>query len=345
MRVRTVSLFLLAICCAGCGRSRVRPDASSGSPVVVGKLLIQSPGVRNNEESEKFLGKQIEILQGPKLRNMAEERLLKDHSDWSPSEIKLEIGHVRGSATVSLVGRGGATDCARALIDLMMDIYLTTVGPSSKSVTNLKSESAKMEKNLMETERAWNGFKLDHDMAHTDSNQTSLQRRMKQYSNARAFYQREIDSSTSLSLEQDIERRNASHSLPPDMPAEFAVIARTASTPSELAYLIAIKQTNAVATEAARKEAAHEKELRLESHRRQLGLIIELMRGIESDIEKLNILKQEALKIEQTYTAADHAYKMAKVAEKNDGMAAYNSVAPTIIASVVERASAATDVK
>lgn len=340
MYVRTVSLFLLVVCCAGCGRSRLRPDAPSGKPVVVGKLLIQSPGVRTSDDSEKFLGDQIKILQGPKLREKADEMLVKDHPDWVPSDIKLEIGHVRGSATVSLVGHGGATDCARALIDLMMDIYLTTVVPSTKSVANFKDESVRLEKNLLEAERAWNGFKLDHDMAHADSNQTSLKRRLKQFSNAREFYQREIESSTSLSLEQDIERRKASHSLPPDMPTEFAILARITPSPSELAYLIANKQTNAVATEAARKEAAQEKEARLDSHRRQLGLITELLGGIESDIQKLNALKLEALKIEQTYMSVESAYKMAKEAEKNDDLSAYNTIAPPVRASIIERAAA-----
>lgn len=282
-------------------------------------------------------------LRGPKLRNAAEELLLKEHANWKPSEVELDITRVRGSSVVSLVGRGGATECASALINLMMDAYLKTIGSGQTNVSNYIEEAAKAEKELQEAEHAWNSFKLDNDTMHAATNLASLQRRSKQLSSARVFYKREIETSSGLSLEQDIERRRMSSGLPADMPAEFAVIARITPTANEFAYLTALRQTNAVATEAAHKEAKIDSEGRLDSQRRQIEVLGELLAGIQGEINKLSDLQLQAQKIEQIYKSAETAYKLSKERELNDGIVSNDSVAPNVVASVVERASVAVD--
>lgn len=349
MRLQTISFLLAALCCSGCGRSRV--ETTQSNQIVVGKLLIQIPAVRisranrANDDTEKFLEDQMMALRGPKLRSAAEEMLLKEHATWKPSEVKLEIARVRGGSVISLVGRGGANDCARALINLIMDGYLTTVGSDKPNASNLKDETSRTEKGLQEAELAWNSFKLNNDLAHAASNLASLQRRLKQFTAARLFYQNEMESSASLSLEQDIERRKISSNLPPDMPAEFAAIARVTPTASELAYLAVIRQSNAAATEAARKEATNDREARLDSHRRQVEILNDLMGGIQTNIANLSAVQQQARVIEQSYISAESTYKMAKSREMNDGMSPDNSVTPSVMASVVERASVTTDGK
>lgn len=282
-------------------------------------------------------------LRGQKLRNSAGEMLLKEHATWKPSEVKLDIARIRGSSVITLVGRGGATDCARALINLIMDGYLTTVGSDQPNGSNFKNETAKTEKGLREAEQAWNSFKLNNDLAHATSNLSTLQRRLKQLTTARLFYQKEMETSTSLSLEQDIERRRMSSNLPSDMPAEFAAIARVTPTASELAYLAVIRQSNAAATEAARKGVTNDRESRLDSHRRQVEILEDLIGGIQTDMAKLTAMQQQAQVIEQTYSSAETAYKTAKSREMNDGMSTDNSVAPLVMASVVERATVAAD--
>lgn len=348
MRLPTNLFIVVALCCASCGRSRSHAESDRGAKVVVGKLLIQTPAIRSSktrhgDDAEKFLDDQIVILRSPNLRKTSQEALLKEHADWKPDEITLDVARPRGGSVISLIGRGGSTDCARSLINLMMDAYLASIGPVAPNGSTLKTDSAKLDKELQEAERAWNGFKLDNDMAHLPSNLASLQRRLKQLSSAKSFYQQEMDSSPRLSLEQDIERRRQVSALPPDMPAEFAGIARISPTPSELAYLTALRQTNAAATEAARKEATVDRESRLDSYRRQIETLGELTTGIQAEIEKINTLQQQSQKIEQAYVKAESAYKAAKESEVKDGIASYNSVSPNVAASIVERASVATD--
>ncbi len=317
----------------------------------MGKLLIQIPAVRTsranraNDNTEKFLEDQMMVLRGPKLRSAAEEMLLKEHATWKPSEINLEIAPIRDGSVISLVGRGGAKDCTQALINLIMDGYLTTVGSDKPNGLNLKDETARTEKGLQEAELAWNSFKLNNDLAHATSNLASLQRRLKQFTAARLFYQNEMESSASLSLEQDIERRKVSSNLPPDMPAEFAAIARVTPTASELTYLAVIRQSNAAATEAARKEATNDREARLDSHRRQVEILDDLIGGIQANLAKLSSVQQQAQVFERSFISAETAYKTAKSREMNDGMSPDNSVAPHVMASIVERASVVTDGK
>ena len=346
MRVQIFSLCLVAVCLTGCGRSKPRAEGVKGTQVVVGKLLIQTPTgsrVKQSDAAEKVLEDQMLILRGLPLRTTAEGTLRKEHADWKPAEVKLDVARVRGSSVISLVGRGGATNCARGLIDQMMATYLASVGSAKIHESSLKSETARIEKELQEAEHAWNSFKLDNDMVHASSTLASLQNRLQKLTVAQGFYKQEMDSSSRLSLEQDIERRKTATALPPDMPAEFAVLARVSPTATELSYLTALRQTNPVATEAARKEAAKERDARQDSHRRQSEVLAELLGEVQKDIDKLGALQQQAQKIEQTYKTAETAYKRAKETEMKDGIAAYSSITPNVVASVVEKASLATE--
>lgn len=344
MRFQAISILLTALSCTGCDRSRSHEKVNSDSHVVVGKLLIQAPayrkfGAKSDDHAENFWEEQIKALRGPKLRQAAESKLLKDHAHWEPSVVKLEVAHIRGSSIASLIGRGGSADCASLLINLIMDEYLSSIALNRIHGSEFKSETVITQKRLKDAELAWNSFKLNHDLAQAASNLAALQRRLKQLTAAKTFYQREMESSASLSLEQDIQRRRTYVNSPPDMPAEFAAIARVSPTASELAYLEVIRQTNAVAIDAARKEVTNDRAVRLDSHRRQVEILDELLGEIQADIAKLSALQHESQAIEQAYLSAESAYQLAKAKEMNEGMIPENSDAPPVMASVLERAT------
>ena len=134
MRIIIASMLAAACCCAGCKRSGKSKGTGQNEHVMVGKLLIQphigkNSGGKSDPDHESLLESQLKTLRSPDMRKLAEAAILNDHPDWKPSEIKLDVERIRRSSVVSITGRGSDPDCARVLIDGVMNLYVASVSP------------------------------------------------------------------------------------------------------------------------------------------------------------------------------------------------------------------------
>jgi hypothetical protein len=339
-------LLVVALCGTGCDRAKnksKRRPAEVGGSVAVGKLVITPPAMETArgsayEAGEAFIEQQLGLLGGAEIRRQAEDFLKSSRPELKPAPAVIQVERLKGSNIVSVIGRGDSPEFSAALVDAVMEAYVTAARPAEPSnAVGATADTEGAEKNLKEAERAWTAFRLDHDLSRLKTDLAAAERRQKRLAVAKSFYEEELGLGDKLSLEQDIRRRQVSSGLPPEMPAELAALVRTTLTVGELAYLSALKGTNAPATEAARKEAEKDREDRIRSLRKQMEIAGELATAAADDIARLASLQKESAKLEAQRQAAEAAYAEKKAHEKNMGGGLNDSAHPMV--SITERAS------
>lgn len=349
--MRSLARLLLAavLGCAACDARRGEGGAAQEAPgtVAVGKLVISPPALETalgsaRDAGEAFIEQQLTLLRGDEIRKQAVAALKKSKPDLQPDPVVIVVARMTGSNVVSVSGRGGTPQANGALVDAIMEAYVAAVRPREvERDAAAVASSSEAEKGLREAERAWNTFRLEHDIAALQSNRAGAQRRLKRLEVARNYYEQELAMAAKLPLDQDLQRRQASPMLPQDMPAEFAALARSTLTVGELAYLSALKQTNAGATAAALKEATKDQGERVTSNRKQLEIVNDLLKSVQAEIAKLEGNEVEAAKLEVRLKTAEARYRQTKAHEKNVGAGPNNPVHPVV--SIMERAGGAAE--
>jgi hypothetical protein len=341
-------LLVAALCCAGCDRGRHKGKVGAaepgGGPVAVGKLIITLPlseaARANGDEAGGGIEQQLDALGGAEIRRQAEDFLRKNHPDLKPVPVDIQVARVKGSNVVSVIGRGESPEYSGALVDALMEAYVTSVRPAeAKTVAGPGAETGDAEKALKAAERAWTVFRLEHDLPRLDLELSAAQRRQKRLGVAETYYEQELGLSAKLTLEQEIMRLQASPGLPPNMPAELAALVRTTLTAGEIAYLSALKGANAPAVEAARKEAEKDREDRARSLRKQKEIAGDLALTTAAEITRLQSVQKESERLQALHKAAEAAYAESKIREKNMDGRLNDSVHPVV--SITERASRA----
>ncbi len=257
--------------------------------------------------------------------------------DLAPAPVAIQVERVRGSNIVSVIGRGDSPDFSSALVDAVMEAYVASVNPAEADKgASSAADNEDAEKNLQEAERAWTAFRVEHDLARLKSDLAAAERRQKRLAVAKSFYEQELGLADKLNLEQDIRRRQASSTIPPEMPAELAALVRTSLTVGELAYLSALRGGNAPVLEAAKIEAEKDREERTRSFRKQMEIATDLATTTAGEIARLQALQTESTRLQSLHQAAEAAYVEKKSREKNLGPGLNNSVRPMV--SITERA-------
>ena len=311
MRPTASLLALLAVfLCAGCDtRHKPKSGAAVSGASAVGRMLIQPVGAADAAAGDAVIEEQLRKLNGEPLRRQAEEALLKRNPSLKVAAVSVQTVRAPGSSSVSVVGHGSDVEAAKALVDQIMDLYAESMKIKDPSKEEKDLDPASIEKELSESEAAWNAVRLEHEPARIETDLAAHDRRVKGLEAARAFCRQELDVSGKLSLEDDIRRRQQSSSLPADIPAEFASLLRTAPTSNETAYLNSLKQTNKVAIEAAKEEAEKDSKSRAEALRKQIEVIDDLTRSSATERAKF-VAKQELVKkAEARFHAAEARYK------------------------------------
>jgi len=340
-------LLVAAFCCAGCGRGKQKGktgEAETAGLVAVGRLVITPPPLDaskgNRYEAAGGIEQELDALGGAEIRRQAEEFLRKNCPEIKPAPVAIQVERMKGSNVVSVIGRGASPEYSGALVDAVMEAYVVSVRPAEvESGAGLAAQTDDAEKGLKEAEQAWTRFRLEHDLSRLDSDLAAAERRQKRLGVAEEFYQRELDWAAKLTIEQDLTRRQASPTLPAEMPAELATLVRTTLTAAELAYLSALRGANAPAIEAARKEAEKDREDRARSMRKQMEIGRDLARATGAEIARLRSLQTESERLQARHRAAEAAYAGIKSREKNMGAHLNDSVRPMVF--ITERAGKA----
>ncbi len=332
-------LLVAILCCAGCDRGARKGKKGETEPsgrIAVGKLLIIPPVFETARGSaydagEGFVEQQLATLGGAEIRRQAEDFLQKNHPEIKPAPVNIQVARVKGSNIVSVIGRGESFEYNVALVDAVMEAFVIFVSPkkTEKSATFM-ADTNSAEKNLKEAERAWTAFRLEHDVSRLNAELSSMERRQKRFVVANSFYEQELDQAAKLTLEQEIRRRQISRDLPSEMPAELAALVRTTLTVAELAYLSALRGTNAPAAEAARKEAEKDGEERVRSIRKQVEIAGDLSSTAASEIARLKLLQMESENLQARHRAAESDYNEKKSREKNMNGGLNDSVHPVV---------------
>jgi hypothetical protein len=338
-------LLAAVLCLTGCDRGKKKGKTRVDDPgdiVLVGKLVITPPAMETArgsalEAGEGYIEQQVGVLRGAEIRQQAENFLKSSRPELAPAPVTLQVERVKGSNSISVIGRGESPDFSGALVDAVMEAYVAFVNPAeTEQGANPAADKAAAEKSLQEAERAWAAFQLEHNLSRLKSDLAAAERRQKRLAVAKAFYEQELDLAGKLSLEQDIRRRQATSILPPEMPAELAALVRTTLTVGELAYLSALSGKNAPVTEAAKAEAEKDRAERTRSFGKQKEIAEDLTTTTAREITRLQALQAESTRLQSLHQAAEAAYVEKKSRERNLEPGLNNSVRPMV--SITERA-------
>lgn len=341
-------VILAVLCFTGCdkdGKKTKKGTDEPASPVVIGKLVVTPPAMQVAkgsafEAGEGFFVQQMDVIEGAEIRRLAEGLVLKNHPEIQPAPVNIQLTRVRGSNIINIIGRGKSPAYSAALVDAVMESYVSMVSPAdTNQASPPMADPVLAEKNLKETERTWNAFRLENDATRMNAELSAAERKQKRLEVAVSFYEKELNMAAKLGLEQDIRRRQASPGLPSEMPAELAALANTALTVAEIAYLSGLRGTSASALEAARKAAEKDREERARLMTKQLEIARDFSAATESDIARIRALLAESDKLQTMHREAQATYAEKKSIEKKWGGELNAAAHPGV--SIIEHAARA----
>jgi uncharacterized protein involved in exopolysaccharide biosynthesis len=330
---------------AGCDRAKQKPrQVAESSSAAIGKLIVRPPagvaaGASGSKAEELFYEKQIGILSSPDIRQKAEAAVLRSKPALKIEPVAIQVVREQNGSVLSVIGRSTSSEFARALVDEIMDAFVATkardkTGDGDESSTQL----AAARKELSEAERAWASYKLDHDTGRLASDRSDAERLVRRFEVSLKWFQTEVEAVSKLSVEDDIKRRQTAGNLPAEMPAEFALTARVSPTMGELGYLSAMKSANDAAIRAAKDSATKDRESRVETLRKQIELLGELLADSKKKLAELSDSSSKAADLQGRLTAAEQKVQTITKQEQSDALKGAETQSPGA-ASIVERAT------
>ena len=342
MRARCITLLATCLAMAACDKARNKPKQEVEVTVAaIGKIEVKPPAnsaasAAGSSAEKLFYEDQVRILGSNSLHQRVEALLLRTHPEMKVAPVTVQIIRTEQNPVLSVVARSTNGDLARAFADELMAAYVETKKSSAES--DVTPEIAKARKDLLEAERRWASFKLDHDPARLAADEADFNRLVRRFEASIKWFKDEIGAVSGITPEEDIKRRQAAPPLPAEIPSDFALAARQTPTMGELGYLSALKSGNEAAIRSAAATATKDRESRIENLKRQIDLIQDLLADTRKKLAEVTGFQTEAHSLQAEVSAAGK--KLNDFTEKHkDGTLNGSDLDSPGVARIVEKAA------